>query len=61
MINIIRNDKVIYTVMSFCFFQVFMIDTITKQASWLGVCVLPVFVKSGTFDRADDTDSKVHI
>ena len=36
-----------------------MIDATTKQASRIGVCLLPVFVKYATLDRADDTDSKV--
>ena len=36
-----------------------MIDATTKQASRIGVCVLPVFTKYATLDRADDTDSKV--
>ena len=45
--------------LSFVFTQVFMIDATTKQASRIGVCVLPVFVKYATLDRADDSDSKV--
>ena len=38
----------------------FIIDSVTRQAFRLGMAVLPVFVKPGTFDRADDLDSKVY-
>ena len=36
-----------------------MVDAITKAADRLGVSILPVFVKQGTFDRSDDNDAKV--
>ena len=37
-----------------------MIDSITKQGSILGVSVLPVFVKTGTWDKADVSDAQVY-
>eukprot|EP00794_Sanderia_malayensis_P007803 gene7803-8649_t len=38
--------------------KVYIIDVLTRATQRLGVAILPVFVKQGTLDRADDSDKQ---